>query len=396
VDAAAVETKIESLLQIGPDGEFQLRGDLEDALATVQAKFEELLKTLDEHHPSKYLDQIDTALQKIAVKIQALAPQLTLEPVQQAIDQVKAALGSFDLEKEPAAPVKPLAHHTAATDAAAVAERLQRISMEGLTIDDISLDPSQARVSISGVPNTPGIAAKVFEEIAAAGIFVDMIVQSHPSTGGSAVLSFTVPQKQLTQSVAAAQKIAKLLHCKAVTSSPIIAKLSVSGVGLRTHTGVAIRMFKALSEAGINLDLINLGKALQTVVNLGEIDRENIHSLPQTGHFQDLIALESAICLDVDRRQAILGIIKEKAAQARANAIVKPGANRDHECDLGEHDKNLAIAITRRPARPDIDVKQMLLATLARGREPAVAQLDSGLVCLRSHFLGGPRPGKVR
>jgi aspartate kinase len=138
--------------------------------------------------------------------------------------------------------------------------------MEGLTIDDISLDPSQARVSISGVPNTPGIAAKVFEEIAAAGIFVDMIVQSHPSTGGSAVLSFTVPQKQLTQSVTAAEKIAKSLHCKAVTSSPIIAKLSVSGVGLRTHTGVAIRMFKALSEAGINLDLINTSEVRVNVV----------------------------------------------------------------------------------------------------------------------------------
>jgi hypothetical protein len=100
VDPAAVETAIESLLQIGPDGTFQLRGDLDDALAGVQAKFEELLQTLDEHHPRKYLDQIDTELNTIAVKIQALAPQLTLEPVQQAIDQVKAALGSFDLEHE--------------------------------------------------------------------------------------------------------------------------------------------------------------------------------------------------------------------------------------------------------------------------------------------------------
>lgn len=173
---------------------------------------------------------------------------------------------TFELEKEPSTAVKPIAHRTTSPDAADVAERLQRISMEGLTIDDISLDPTQARVSISGVPNTPGIAAKVFEEIAAVGIFVDMIVQSHPSTGGSAVLSFTVPQKQLTQSVKAAEKIAKSLHCKAVTSSPIIAKLSVSGVGLRTHTGVAIRMFKALSEAGINLDLINTSEVRVNVV----------------------------------------------------------------------------------------------------------------------------------
>ena len=100
VDVDAVEREIESLLQIGPDGEFTLRGDLEDALSTIQAKFEELLATLDEHHPSKYLEQIDSELSALAVKIQALAPQLTLEPVQQAITQLKSALGSFDLEHE--------------------------------------------------------------------------------------------------------------------------------------------------------------------------------------------------------------------------------------------------------------------------------------------------------
>ena len=202
------------------------------------------------------IQMITTSEIKISVLVDRDQSQQALRIVHQA----------FDLEKEPTTAVKPLTHHTAANDAAAVAERLQRISMEGLTIDDISLDPTQARVRITGVPNTPGIAAKVFEEIAAAGIFVDMIVQSHPSTGGSAVLSFTVPQKQLTKSVTAAEKIAKLLHCKAVTSSPIIAKLSVSGVGLRTHTGVAIRMFKALSEAGINLDLINTSEVRVNVV----------------------------------------------------------------------------------------------------------------------------------
>ena len=202
------------------------------------------------------IQMITTSEIKISVLVDRDQSQQALRIVHQA----------FALEKVPTTPIKPLERHTSATDAAAVAERLQNISMEGLTIDDISLDPTQARVSISGVPNTPGIAAKVFEEIAAAGIFVDMIVQSHPSTGGSAVLSFTVPQKQLTQSVAAAQKIAKALHCKAVTSSPIIAKLSVSGVGLRTHTGVAIRMFRALAEAGINLDLINTSEVRVNVV----------------------------------------------------------------------------------------------------------------------------------
>jgi aspartate kinase len=152
------------------------------------------------------------------------------------------------------------------TDAAAVVARLQSMNMEDLTIDEVSLDNTQARVTISGVPDKPGIAAKVFEDVAAAGVFVDMIVQSHPSSAGSATLSFTVPQNQLTRSVEAAKRIAQSLGCKHVTSSPIIAKLSVSGVGLRTHTGVAIRMFKALADACINLEMINTSEVRVNVV----------------------------------------------------------------------------------------------------------------------------------
>jgi aspartate kinase len=182
---------------------------------------------------------------------------------QQALRIVHAA---FDLEKAPAEPIKPWTGHASAPDAAAVVSRLQSMNMEDLTIDAVDLDATQARVTISGVPNKPGIAAKVFEDVAAAGVFVDMIIQSHPFANGHATLSFTVPQNQLTKAVTAAHKIAQGLGCKGVTSSPAIAKLSVSGVGLRTHTGVAIRMFKALAEAGINLDLINTSEVRVNVV----------------------------------------------------------------------------------------------------------------------------------
>jgi aspartate kinase len=172
-------------------------------------------------------------------------------------------------------------------DAAAVVARLQGINMEELTIDDISLDATQARVTISGVPDKPGIAAKVFEEVAASGIFVDMIVQSHPAVGGSATLSFTVPQDQVEKSVAVAKKIAQGLGCKTVTSSPKIAKLSVSGVGLRTHTGVAIRMFKALSEAGINLEMINTSEVRVNVVVEGTAGERGMKQLQEA--FKDVL-----------------------------------------------------------------------------------------------------------
>jgi aspartate kinase len=165
------------------------------------------------------------------------------------------------------------------TDAAAVVTRLQSMNMEELTIDDVSLDSSQARVTISGVPDKPGIAAKVFEDVAAAGIFVDMIVQSHPSVASAATLSFTVPQNQLSKSVDAAKRIAQSLGCKQVTSSPIISKLSVSGVGLRTHVGVAIRMFKALSDAGVNVEMINTSEVRVNVVVDGAAGEKGLAQL---------------------------------------------------------------------------------------------------------------------
>jgi aspartate kinase len=194
------------------------------------------------------------------IKISVLVPR---DQSQQALQVVHS---SFELEKPPATPIKPWTPKSTGTDAAAVVARLQGLNMEDLTIDDITLDATQARVTIRGVPDSPGIAAKVFEQVAAAGIFVDMIVQSYPTTESLATLSFTVPQEQLEHSLTVAKNIATSLSCRGVTSSPKIGKLTVSGVGLRTHTGVAIRMFRALADAGINLDLINTSEVRVNVV----------------------------------------------------------------------------------------------------------------------------------
>jgi aspartate kinase len=204
-----------------------------------------------------------------------------------AAEALRIVHGAFELEKQPADVAREGVAETRhgvpgygnGPDAAAVVARLQGINMEDLTIDDVSLDNSQARVTISGVPDKPGIAAKVFEDVAAAGVFVDVIVQSHPAAGGSATLSFTVPQNQLSKSVDAARRIAQNLGCQAVSSSPIIAKLSVSGVGLRTHTGVAIRMFKALAEAGINLEMINTSEVRVNVVVEGLSGQKGLKQL---------------------------------------------------------------------------------------------------------------------
>jgi aspartate kinase len=161
-------------------------------------------------------------------------------------------------------------------DPVLIVERLR--NMEELTIEDITLDDSQARVTIAGVPDQPGIAAAAFEALSAGEIFVDMIVQSE-GRDGLANLSFTVPQAALEKAVARAREIGRKLGCGAVTSSPKVAKLSVSGIGMRSHTGVAIRMFEALAQAGINLEMINTSEVRVNVVVNGAQGKAGLAAL---------------------------------------------------------------------------------------------------------------------
>jgi aspartate kinase len=186
---------------------------------------------------------------------------------------------AFELDKPSPGGVTPLTAEHAKADAADVASRLHGANMEELFIDDISLDETQGRVTINGVPDVPGIAARVFREIAAGGVFVDMIVQSHGSHADRASLSFTVPRGQVDKATDVAKRLVKQLACKDVNSCPNIAKLSVSGVGLRSHTGVAIRMFRALAEAGVNVDMVSTSEVRVNVVVDGRDGDKALESL---------------------------------------------------------------------------------------------------------------------
>lgn len=184
----------------------------------------------------------------------------------------------FELDQQPATTHKAPhdGKHAHAGDATAIVARLQ--GMEDLTIDDVSLDDTQARVTIAGVPDAPGLAAQVFEQVAAGGILVDMIVQSI-GREGRANLSFSVPQTALEKAVKLSKELAAGLGCGPVTSCPRVAKLSVSGIGMRSHTGVAIRMFRALAEAGINLDMISTSEVRVNVVVDGAAGPEALKRL---------------------------------------------------------------------------------------------------------------------
>jgi aspartate kinase len=107
---------------------------------------------------------------------------------------------------------------------------------------------------------------------------VDMIVQSF---GGqeTATISFTVPQGELTKSVQVAERLAKELGCRGVTSAANVAKLSVLGIGIRSNTSVAIRMFQALSDTGINVEMMSTSEVRLNVVVEGAKGKQALEVL---------------------------------------------------------------------------------------------------------------------
>lgn len=212
------------------------------------------------------------------IKISVLVAQ---ETGQEALRTVHDA---FELAVQPAATkvvddrpdLKGGAADDAAGDTAEIVAEMGR--MEELIIEDIALDATQARVTAVGMPDTPGLAARVFEEIAAAGIVVDMIVQSI-GRQRHANISFTIPSGDLGRGVELIGKLSEELGCPPPTSSPNVAKLSVFGVGMRSHTSVADRMFRSLAEAGINVDMINTSEVRVNVVVDGRQGEQALEAL---------------------------------------------------------------------------------------------------------------------
>jgi len=128
--------------------------------------------------------------------------------------------------------------------------------MEQVVVSGVTGDRNQAKVTFVGVPDKPGIAARIFGAIGAANILVDMIIQN-VSQGDLTDLSFTIPRADLPKAVDLANRIAKDIGAKSVEVKDQIAKVSLVGVGMRSHSGVAARMFETLSREGINIMMIS-------------------------------------------------------------------------------------------------------------------------------------------
>jgi aspartate kinase len=221
------------------------------------------------------------ALADAGVNIQMITTSEIKISVLVAREQAAAALRAvhqeFELDKAPAiAAETQTVPKSGQSDAVAVVARLQK--MEELAIDDIELDEAQARITVSGVSDQPGIAATIFEAVARGGIFVDMIVQSF-GREGTAKLSFTVPQDQYDKTLKLLAGLSDKLKCGPISGSAKVAKLSVSGIGLRSHTQVAIRTFRCLAESGINIDLISTSEVRVNVVVDGNQGKQALKCL---------------------------------------------------------------------------------------------------------------------
>jgi aspartate kinase len=128
--------------------------------------------------------------------------------------------------------------------------------LEKAIISGVTHDTSEAKVTIVGVPDRPGIAAKVFRALADAGVNIDMIVQN-VSHDGAATITFTLPKTDVPIAEPILEELARDLGARGVDHDPEIAKISLIGAGMKSHPGVAADMFDALAEAGINIEIIS-------------------------------------------------------------------------------------------------------------------------------------------
>jgi aspartate kinase len=158
--------------------------------------------------------------------------------------------------------------------------------MEDLTIDSITLDDTQAQITLFDVPDRPGIAATIFEALARESVLVDMIVQSM-GRDDLADVSCTVSRKELEHSLSVVKKLAGELGGE-VTHEPKVAILTVTGIGIRSHTGVGLRMFQALADAKINVEMVSTSEVRVNVVVEADKGQAGLSALKYA--FADVLA----------------------------------------------------------------------------------------------------------
>jgi aspartate kinase len=158
-------------------------------------------------------------------------------------------------------------------------------SMEGVVVRGVAFDKNQAKVTLVGVPDKPGVAARIFKALGDAAVNVDMIVQniSHgtPDKIGTTDLSFTMDKPDLLKAQKVIDGLKKELGFRDVIATEKIGKLSIVGVGMKSHTGVAAKLFETLAREGVNIDMISTSEIkISVVIDLakGEAAMKAVHA----------------------------------------------------------------------------------------------------------------------
>jgi aspartate kinase len=156
-------------------------------------------------------------------------------------------------------------------------------SMENILVSGIAYDKDQARVTLNDVEDRPGISAAIFSPIAEQGILVDMIVQN-PSREGVTDITFTIPRADLKRTVQILEQNKAIMGWKEIMHDINVAKVSIIGVGMRNHSGVAAKAFQALSAVSINIMMISTSEIKITVLLEEKFVELAVHTLHDAFH----------------------------------------------------------------------------------------------------------------
>lgn len=150
--------------------------------------------------------------------------------------------------------------------------------MEDIVVSGAALNEDEAKITLFGVPDRPGTAAKIFRDIADGNVNVDMIIQNKTETGKTDV-SFTVFKSELSRAIKTVEKIADEVGADRVSCDKNIAKLSIVGIGMRSHTGIASKMFSALAKKKINIDMISTSEIKVSCVVSGDKGKDALRTV---------------------------------------------------------------------------------------------------------------------
>ena len=157
---------------------------------------------------------------------------------------------------------------------------MEDLPVEQAIISGVAHDRSEAKITVVGVPDTPGKAAEIFEAVAAAGINIDMIVQNVSTAAtGLTDVSFTLPKTEGAQGMSALQAVEASVGYHSLQYDDTIGKLSLVGAGMRSHPGVSAKFFKALAQASINIEMISTSEIRISVVTRADALDEAVRAV---------------------------------------------------------------------------------------------------------------------